>query len=276
MRIDSHHHFWNYSAAQYPWIDADMEVLKRDFTQRDLRHELQRSGMDGVISVQARQSIEETQWLLELADENDFVLGVVGWLPLAERDIASHIERWSQFPKLRSVRHVVQDEPDDAFLLRKDFNCGVERLKEANLAYDILIFARHLPNTQIFVDRHPQQSFVVDHVAKPTICSKKFDQQWASDLRELAKRANVACKFSGLVTEVRGEPWSLDGLRPYWDVALEAFGPTRLMFGSDWPVCLLRSDYAQWVSAVEQLSTGLSHSERQALWGQTAIRIYGL
>lgn len=276
MRVDSHHHFWNYSAEQYPWINADMDALRRDFTALDLEHEMQQASIDGVVSVQARQSIEETEWLLALAAEVDFILGVVGWLPLAARDARSHIERWSHFLKLRSVRHVVQDEPDDAFLLREDFNRGVELLKEYSLVYDILIFAKHLPNTLAFVDRHPQQQFVLDHVAKPVIRSGKFDQQWAGDLCKLAKRAHVTCKFSGLVTEVRDGQWSVETLRPYWDVALEAFGPERLMFGSDWPVCLLRSDYLRWVAAVEQLSAGLSLSERQAMWGQTAMRVYRL
>ncbi len=276
MRIDSHHHFWNYSAEQYPWINAEMGALRRDFTPLDLKLEIEQAGLDGVVSVQARQSIEETEWLLALAADNDFILGVVGWLPLAADDARSQIERWSHFPKLRAVRHVVQDEPDDAFLLGEDFNRGVELLKEYSLVYDILIFAKHLPNTLVFVDRHPQQLFVLDHLAKPTVCTGKFDQQWARDVRELAKRAHVTCKFSALVTEVRDEYWSVEMLRPYWDVALEAFGPKRLMFGSDWPVCLLRSDYARWVAAVEQLSAGLSLSERQALWGQTAMRVYGL
>ncbi len=253
-----------------------MSVLRRDFTPIDLKHEIQRAGIDGVVSVQARQSIEETEWLLARAAEVDFILGVVGWLPLAADDANRHLERWSQCGKLKSIRHVVQDEPDEAFLLGADFNRGVELLREYNLVYDILIFAKHLPNTLLFVDRHPQQPFVLDHIAKPTIQINKFDQQWARDLRELAKRAQVTCKFSALVTEVRDQRWSVETLRPYWDVALEAFGPQRLMFGSDWPVCLLRSEYARWVSAVEQLSASLSLSERQALWGQTALSTYGL
>ena len=251
-----------------------MSVLRRDFTPVELRCEIERAGVDGVVSVQARQSIEETEWLLGLATEHDFILGVVGWLPLAAGDVHGQLERWSHFPKLRSVRHVVQDEPDEAFLLGDDFNRGVALLGEYDLVYDILIFAKHLPNTLVFVDRHPQQPFVLDHIAKPTLRRGKFDQRWASDLRELAKRTQVSCKFSGLVTEVRDEQWSVETLRPYWDVALEAFGPERLMFGSDWPVCLLRSQYARWVAAVEQLSASLSLSEQQDLWGRTAMRAY--
>jgi L-fuconolactonase len=276
MRIDSHHHFWNYSPEQYAWIGSDMAVLRRDFTPADLQPELESTGMDGVVSVQARQTIEETEWLLQLAAEHDFIRGVVGWLPLLRADVRGELERWSQFPKLRSVRHVVQDEPDDAFLLGEDFNRGITHLKDFDLVYDILIYAKHLPNTLLFVDRHPQQAFVLDHIAKPTIQRGAFDEQWARDLRELSKRPQVTCKFSALVTEVRDEEWSLEVLRPYWEVVLEAFGPERLMFGSDWPVCLLRSEYSRWVKAAEQLSASLSPAEQRDLWGQTAVRAYGL
>lgn len=276
MRIDSHHHFWNYSPEQYGWISRDMEALRRDFTPADLLHEIKAAGVEGVVSVQARQSIEETQWLLELAREHDFIRGVVGWLPLSAPDLRSDIERLCQFPDLKAVRHVVQDEPDDAFLLGSDFNRGIGLLKEFDLVYDILIFARHLPTALKFVDRHPDQSFVLDHIAKPAIRSGEFDQEWSSNLKELAKRLHVTCKFSALVTEVREPQWSVDLLRPYWDIALEAFGTQRLMFGSDWPVCLLRSDYARWVATVEDLAAGLSPTEQHDLWSQTAISTYRL
>lgn len=276
MRIDSHHHFWNYSPEQYGWISRDMEILRRDFTPADLQQVIEAAGVEGVVSVQARQSVEETQWLLELASQHDFIRGVVGWLPLMAKGVRSDIERLSLFSELKGVRHVVQDEPDDAFLLGSDFNRGVALLKEFDLVYDILIFAKHLPNTLEFVDRHPEQRFVLDHIAKPTIRSGEFDQRWATDLKELAKRPQVTCKFSALVTEVRDSLWSVDLLRPYWDTALEAFGTPRLMFGSDWPVCLLRSDYTRWVAAVEALSAGLSPGEQRDLWSQTAIRTYRL
>lgn len=276
MRIDSHHHFWNYSQEQYGWINRHMEILQRDFSAADLQHEIQAVEVEGVVSVQVRQSIEETQWLLDLASKHAFVRGVVGWLPLTEPSVKADIERLSQFSELKGVRHVVQDEPDDAFLLNSDFNRGVALLKEFDLAYDILIYARHLPNTLQFVDRHPEQTFVLDHIAKPEICSAQFDHRWAADLKELAKRSQVTCKFSGLVTEVRDQQWSVEMLRPYWDTALEAFGTQRLMFGSDWPVCLLRCDYARWVATVVDLAAGLSPAEQHDLWSQTAIRTYQL
>lgn len=253
-----------------------MSTLRRDFTPADLLQVIEPAGIEGVVSVQARQTIEETEWLLELAANHDFIRGVVGWLPLARPDVGGELERCSHFSKLRSVRHVVQDEADDGFILGDDFNRGVSQLKDYDLVYDILIYAKHLPNTLLFVDRHPQQPFVLDHIAKPTIQSGAFDEQWARGVQELSKRPHVTCKFSGLVTEVRDAEWSVDTLRPYWDVVLEAFGPSRLMFGSDWPVCVLRSEYARWVDAAEQLSAKLSSVERQDLWGQTAIRAYGL
>ncbi len=276
MRVDSHHHFWNYSAAQYGWISPQMAVLRRNFTAADLKREIDAVGIDGVVSVQARQSVAETQWLLDIAAANPFVLGVVGWLPLADERVQSEMERLSHFPLLKSVRHVVQDEPDDAFILGAEFNRGVELLKDYGLVFDILIFARQLANSIQFVDRHPEQEFVLDHIAKPTIRLAEFDSVWEKHIRELAKRPHVTCKFSALVTEVRDADWTVESLRPYWDVVLEAFTPARLMFGSDWPVCLLRSQYVAWVDAVKELSSGLTRAEQDDLWGNTATRAYRL
>ncbi len=276
MRIDSHHHFWDYSAEAYPWISEKMSKLRHDFKADHLKTEIAAAGLDGVVSVQARQSIVESDWLLEVASTSDFVKGVVGWVPLANSDVRSEIERLSHFPLFKSVRHVVQDEPDDAFILGANFNRGVSLLKEYGLVYDILIFARQLSNSIKFVDQHPEQEFVLDHIAKPTIVAAEFDKVWATNIRELAKRPNVTCKFSALVTEVRDETWTVETLRPYWDVAIEAFTPDRLMFGSDWPVCLLRSEYQDWVAAVEELSKSLSPTERTAFWGGTAARAYQL
>ncbi len=276
MRIDSHHHLWNYSAEQYAWITPQMSRLQRSFAPVDLERELSANGIAGAVAVQARQSLEETRWLLETASENPVIQGVVGWLPLADRTISGVLEQWSQHELLKSIRHVVQDEVDDAFLLRADFNAGISLLKDFNLVYDILIYAKHLAHTITFVDQHPDQPFVLDHIAKPTIRQARFDQPWAEHIRELAKRPQVTCKFSALVTEVRDAEWTEELLRPYWDVVLEAFGPQRLMFGSDWPVCLLRSEYTRWVATVEAFSCTLSATEQAAVWGGTAIRTYQL
>ncbi len=276
MRIDSHHHFWNYDAAEYGWIGDDMEVLKKDFLPADLLRETETVGIDGVVSVQARQTIEETQWLTDFAKENELVRGVVGWVPLANQNLRGVLEAVADSPWLKGVRHVVQGEPDDNFILGSDFNRGVAMLKDFDLAYDVLIFAKHLAPSIEFVDRHPEQVMVLDHIAKPTIKTAAFHEFWAGSLRELGKRENVSCKFSGVVTEVRDPAWSIDLIRPYWDVALEAFGPNRLMFGSDWPVCLLRSGYGEWFTTVQALMAELSADEQAAMLGENAIRVYNL
>lgn len=276
MRIDSHHHFWNYDHQQYGWINDGMKQLKRDFTPSDLQPLCDAAGIAGVVSVQARQSLAETDWLIEIAERHQLVRGVVGWVPLAEKNIEQHLEQVSRSSWLKGVRHVVQDEPDDAFILGADFNRGVKQLSRFGLIYDILIFSKHLPNAIKFVDMHPEQPFVLDHIAKPTIRLTQFDHDWEKNLRELAKRPHVACKFSGVVTEVRDDTWSADVIRPYWDVALDAFGPDRLMYGSDWPVCLLRSSYDRWVSSVAGFAGRLSASEQARFWGLNAQRTYGL
>ncbi|WP_166825126.1 amidohydrolase family protein [Thalassoroseus pseudoceratinae] len=276
QRIDSHHHFWHYDPQEYGWIGPDMGVLKRDFLPADLKTEMQANGIEGVVSVQARQTVEETDALLAFADDSEWIRGVVGWVPLAAPDVTDVLARFADRPRLKAVRHVVQDEPDDRFLLRDDFNRGIAALKPFGLVYDILIYAKQLPSTIEFVDRHPEQPFVLDHIAKPTIQMAEFDQTWADLLRELAKRPNVSCKFSGVVTEVRDTEWTVETIRPYWDVALESFGPARLMYGSDWPVCLLRSEYDRWVNCVATLASEMSSDEQSNFWAGNAIRAYGL
>ena len=277
MQIDSHHHFWKYDPVQYSWIGSDMSVLKRDFLPATLFDEIAQAGVDGVVSVQARQTLEETAWLLAMADEHEFIRGVVGWVPLlVSPEIASLVGPLAESPWLKGVRHVVQDEPDDAFILGAEFNRGVSQLRQFGLVYDILIFAKQLANSIRFVDQHPDQPFVLDHIAKPKVQAAEFHEQWGDELRELARREHVACKFSGVVTEVRDATWSKDVIRPYWDVAIDAFGPKRLMFGSDWPVCLLRSGYTQWVSTVRDLIAEMSPSEQDDIMGGNARRAYDL
>lgn len=275
MKIDSHHHFWNYTPEAYPWIDPT-SALKRDYGPQELAAEIAAVGIDGVVSVQARQSLEETRWLCDLANQTDWIQGVVGWVPLAEETLVEELERLQPCSNLKAVRHVVQDEPDDAFILGEEFNHGISQLKPFGLVYDILIFAKHLKNSIKFVDRHPEQSFVLDHIGKPTIQSSSFDETWEMDLRELAKRENVVCKFSGVATEVRDAQWNAESIHRYWDVALDAFGPSRLMFGSDWPVCRLKVEYQAWYSMVEAFASKLSWTEQAEFWGGTATRTYGL
>ena len=253
-----------------------MVGLRKDFLPTQLRAETLAAGVDGVISVQARQSVEETRWLLSLAANHDWILGVVGWLPIASPTVRETMELFRDEKKLRSLRHVVQDEHDDGFLARPGFNEGIRAIKDFGWAYDLLIYARQLPFAIPFVDRHPDQVFVLDHIGKPTIQPGSHDNAWDRNLRELAERPNVYCKFSGVVTEVRDPAWSLPQIQRYWDTAIEAFGSERLLFGTDWPVCLLKANYAQWVDTVSVLASKLSVDERYRFWSKNAIRAYRL
>jgi L-fuconolactonase len=275
MKIDAHHHFWSYDPVEYDWIDETMKAIRRDFLPEHLRAEIASAGVDGVVSVQARQSLSETAWLLDLATRNDFIKGVVGWVELVSPTVGAELERFTANPKLKSVRHVVQGEPDDNFILREDFNRGIRELKKFSLAYDLLIFARHLPQTIQFVDAHPNQIFVLDHIAKPQIKAGLFEP-WSTNLRELARRPNVYCKVSGMVTEADFATWTEAQLRPYFETVLAAFGPQRLMFGSDWPVCLVACDYARWLQMVSGWIAKLSPSEQAWVLGGTAVEVYKL
>ena len=276
MLIDSHHHLWKYSAEQYGWINDQMSVLRHDFLGPQLQQVAASSGVDGFVSVQARQVVEETDALLAIADAEPLIKGVVGWVPLADANVATVLDRYADSKKLKGVRHVVQDEPDDRFILGEDFNRGVSLLKDRGLVYDVLIFAKQLPASIQFVDQHADLPMVLDHIAKPTIQPAEFDAFWERNFREIAKRPNLTCKFSGVVTEVRDDNWSIDTIRRYWDVALEAFTPKRLMFGSDWPVCLLMTEHRRWVDTVRQLASQLSADEQADFFANTATRAYGL
>jgi L-fuconolactonase len=273
--IDAHHHLWRYSADDYGWISPEMEVLRRDFVARDLDHELRGAGVDGSVVVQARQSVEETRWLLELAAEDEAIRGVVGWLPLTSAELPRVLREFADCGKLKGVRHVVQDEPDDDFILREDFNRGVAALLDTGLVYDILIHERHLPQAVRFVKRHPEQAFVLDHLAKPRIRDGILEP-WRENLMRIAEHHNVSCKLSGLVTEADWGYWSLDDLRPYMDAALEAFGAERLMAGSDWPVCLLASGYGRWWGALREWAADMDEADREQIFGLTAKRVYRL
>jgi L-fuconolactonase len=275
MKIDAHHHFWKYVPAEYGWISDQMSVLQADFLPADLKEELDRVGIDGAVSVQARQGVHETEWLLDLAEEHDFIKGVVGWVPLSSPGVRTTLERLLERPKMKGVRHVVQDEPDDHFILRNDFNAGVSALADFGLVYDILIFERHLPQAIEFVDRHPNQRFVLDHLAKPRAREKTLEP-WRGNLYRLAQRENVYCKLSGLVTEANWRAWTYEQLSVYLDTAMEAFGPQRIMFGSDWPVCLLAVSYARWFEVVTRFCSTLSAGEQSRVFGGTAIEAYGL
>jgi L-fuconolactonase len=273
--IDSHHHFWHYTAEDYGWIPPEWSRIRHDFLPPDLATEIAAAGVDGVVTVQARQSLEETEWLLDLAGRHAFIRGVVGWAPLIDPAVESHLDRFATSPKLRSLRHVLQGESDDAYMLRADFNRGIAALTRRGLAYDILILERHLPVTITFVDRHPNQVFILDHIAKPRIASGELEP-WARNIRELARRPHVSCKLSGMVTEADVTTWTPAQLQPYFDVVIEAFGARRLLFGSDWPVCLAGVGYAHWKTTVANALRSLSVTEQAAIFGDNAQTFYRL
>ncbi len=274
-KIDAHHHFWKYDPVEYGWIAEDMQVIRRDFLPEDLKQTIGTVGIDGVVSVQARQTVEETEWLLELARAHEFIRGVVGWMPLVSPSVTADLERFADNRKLKGVRHVLQGEADEHYMLRPDFNAGIDVLRDLALAYDILIFERHLPQAIEFVDRHSDQVFILDHIAKPRIAEHVLSP-WRENIATLAERENVYCKISGLVTEADQETWTQDDLEPYLDAVLSAFGPSRLMFGSDWPVCLVASAYEKWYRVVSSFISTLSPSERERILGGTAIEAYKL
>lgn len=277
MVIDSHHHFWHYSEREYGWIGDGMDVLKRDFGPADLQQLLKESGVDGVVSVQARTDVRENDYLLNFAKGNDFIQGVVGWVDLTQPHAFPLLEKYSYESKMKGFRHVLQGEEDEEYMLRPDFNEGIAKLHDYGFVYDILIFWFHLKHCPEFVDQHVGQTFVIDHVAKPKIETDKPADEWVAGMKEIAKRSNVFCKISGMATEVvEGVEWDAKLLRPYFDVALEAFGADRLMFGSDWPVCLLKTEYKRWIDTVRGFVSELSADEQKAIMGDNAVTAYGL
>lgn len=275
MHIDAHQHFWIYSPGEYGWIDDSMAALRRDFLPNDLQPELESGGFDGSVAVQARQSLEETRWLLELAESSKWILGVVGWVDLRSPDVRSQLQALTHNPKLVGVRHIVQSEIDDRFLLQPDFLRGISALEEFDLAYDILIYTKHLPVAAEFVHRFPRQRFVLDHLAKPPIKSGDIDF-WAKGIRRLAEFPNLFCKLSGLVTEADWQNWEPEQIVPFLDVAFEAFGPDRLMIGSDWPVCLVAASYARWVEVVKTYLLRQTQEYRDRMLGGNAQRFWRL
>jgi L-fucono-1,5-lactonase len=276
MRIDAHQHFWNYDPHQYEWIDGSMALLRRDFLPADIKPELDHSGTQGCVAVQARQSLEETRWLLELAERHPFIVGVVGWVDLLSPDVRSQLQIFAANSKLVGIRHIVQSEPDDRFLMRPDFMRGIAALEEFDLAYDILIYTKHLPVGAEFVQQFPRQRFVLDHLAKPPIKSGSI-QPWADGIRELAAFPNVYGKLSGLVTEAEWQHWTTDDITPYLDVAFAAFGPERLMAGSDWPVCLVAASYARTLDLVKTyLKEHHDSAACEAVLGGNAQRFWRL
>jgi L-fuconolactonase len=274
MRIDSHQHFWNYSPAQYPWIKPEWPI-RRSFLPEDLAVELKAFQFDGCVAVQARQSLEESAWLLELAGRSPFIKGVVGWVDLRAPDVARQLGGFAAHPKFVGVRHVVQDEPDPNYMLDGSFQRGISQLREFDLTYDLLIFPKQLPAATELAAAHPHQPFVLDHIAKPPIATGALDP-WRSEISKLAALPNVWCKVSGLVTEADWPAWQPADFRPYLDVVFEAFGADRVMFGSDWPVALLAGTYQRVVELARGYVRPLGAELEAKFFGGNAASFYNL
>jgi len=273
-RIDAHQHFWRYSPQTHGWITDSMAVLKQDFLPADLAPLLKRRGYEGCVAVQAEMALSETHWLLDLADQAPFIRAVVGWVDLCAPDVATTLTPLARRKKLRGIRHIVQAEADD-FMLRPDFQRGIAALAPLDLTYDVLVYHRQLPAALSLVERFPQQRFVVDHVAKPDI-KAGLRHPWAPHMRALARHPHVFCKASGMVTEADWYAWTPAQLEYYLDVVFDAFGPERVMIGSDWPVCTLAADYDRTMAVVEEYLARLPSSAVQAVLGGTAARFYGI
>jgi L-fuconolactonase len=275
LKIDSHQHFWKFDPVRDTWINDDMKIIRRDFMPEDLAPILKANGFDGCITVQSDQSEAENEFQLNNAKNNDFVKGVVGWVDLQANDVEDRLAYYSQFEKFKGVRHVLQGEPQRDFMLRPAFLKGISLLKKFNFTYDILIFPDQLTYSETFVKQFPDQPFVIDHLAKPYIKNRDIEG-WERDIKAVAKYENMCCKLSGMVTEADWKNWQPGDFKPYLDVAVEAFGTERLMFGSDWPVCEVAATYAQVVDIIDDYFSAFTADEKQLVFGGNAVRFYNI
>ncbi|WP_297802513.1 amidohydrolase family protein [uncultured Polaribacter sp.] len=275
MVIDSHQHFWKYEPVKHDWIDDDMSVIRRDFSPSDLAKVYQENSIDGCVAVQADQTLEETDFLIDLASNNNFIKGIVGWADLRAENIEDVLEKYSTSKIVKGFRHVVQGEPDHNFLLRPNFSRGIALLEKYNFTYDILVFPHQLGSVLEFVKKFPNQKFVIDHIAKPYIKDGYFDG-WATMMTAIGKYENVSCKMSGMVTEAEYNSWTPEQIHPYMNTALEAFGSKRILFGSDWPVCLVAGNYSKIKKLTTNFISQLSQIEQNSIMGNNAIEFYNL
>jgi L-fuconolactonase len=275
LKIDSHQHFWKFDSVRDAWIDESMAAIQRDFTPDDLKPLLDKNGIDGCVAVQVDQTEADTAFLLGNANDYEFVKGVVGWVDLRSPEIDSRLDYYSQFKKLKGFRHVLQGETDRALMLKPAFMNGIKALKKYDFTYDILIYPDQLKYVPEFVKVFPDQKFVIDHIAKPYIKAGKIDE-WAKDMKALAGFENVCCKVSGMVTEADWKGWKPGDFTPYLDIVFETFGPKRLMFGSDWPVCNVAGGYDKVVGIVKNYTADLSTDEQAGIWGNTAATFYNI
>jgi L-fuconolactonase len=273
--IDAHQHFWRVGRFDYPWMKSDNAILYRDYLPAQLKPELRANGVEKTVLVQASNSVAESRWLLQLADENSFIAGVVGWVDLMSLETASQLEELTGHPKLKGVRHLVESEPEDDWLVHSEVLSSLRLLSAFNLSFDLLVHTRHLKYARQVAEECPDLALVIDHLAKPQIARGEFEE-WARELRPLAAYSNVCCKLSGLVTEANWSTWTTDDLRPYVDYALQLFGAERLLFGSDYPVCLLAASYERVLQSFQELLKDLSGDDRDRIFGGNAARFYGL
>jgi L-fuconolactonase len=274
-RIDSHQHFWNYDPVKHVWMDDRMKIIKQDFLPTDLLPHLQNCNLDGCVAVQANQAEVENDFLIKLSNQYDFIKGIVGWVDLRAENLSERLEYYQQFPKIKGFRHVIHDEPELDFMVQPAFLKGVSQLKSFGYTYDILIFAAHLPNTLEFIKAIPDQPFVIDHIAKPNIKSGEIDV-WKKQLKEVAAFENVYCKISGMVTEADWKNWKKEDFTKYLDGVVEAFGTSRIMYGSDWPVCTLAAQYEQQFNIVKEYFASFSENEQVLFFGGNASKFYKL
>ncbi|KZS38396.1 amidohydrolase [Aquimarina aggregata] len=275
MKIDSHQHFWQYHPVKHSWINDDMKVLQQDYLPSDLKKVYQENAIDGCVAVQADQSEIETDFLIDLANENKFIKGIVGWIDLRAENLEERLQHYSKFDIIKGFRHVVQDEPDPNFIIGDSFKKGIALLPQYNFTYDILIFPHQLRASLKLIEEFPEHKFVIDHIAKPSIKNGDI-KEWETLIREIAKHRNVYCKVSGMVTEADWAHWKYDNFVPYLDVVFDAFSTKRIMYGSDWPVCLLGGNYSSIKSIIEEYIKNLSAEQQEEIMGGNAIKFYQL
>lgn len=273
--IDSHQHFWQVGRFDYPWMSSDLGVLYRDYLPNDLAPIIQKNGVDKTVVVQASNSVAESRWLLELASTHDFIAGVVGWVDLMSPDINTQLDELCADQNFKGVRHLVESETDDAWLVQPAVLSGLQQVSARRLSYDLLVHTRHLKHIPLVAESCPDLAFVIDHLAKPPIARNEISE-WSQALQSLARYPNISCKLSGLVTEANWQSWQTDDLRPFVDLALEDFGPDRMMFGSDYPVCLLAASYDRVLDSFQEILKSLSETDRDKIFSKNAVKFYRL
>jgi len=276
LKIDAHQHFWRYDPIQHEWINHEMRVIQKDFMPEDLQPVLRAAGIDGCVLVQVDQTEDENEFQLEHAGKHDFIKGVVGWVDLQSPGVEERLAFYKKYPKMKGFRHILQGEKDRALMLKPAFKRGVGLLQKFGFTYDILIFPDQLGYSLDFTSSFPDQPFVIDHVAKPYIKDKRLTSEWKAAIRAVAARENVYCKISGMVTEADWKRWKAEDLHPYIDTVVEAFGTRRILYGSDWPVCLVAATYEQWHGLMKDYFSKFSKDEQAAVFGGNAIQFYNL